>query len=47
MRQKMVSLCCFCGAGISTENKSVALHFPFIKEIQEELEIADNTVVFQ
>ena len=35
----------FCGAGISTENKSV-LPFSFYKEIQEELEITDNTLSF-
>lgn len=35
----------FCGAGISTENKRV-LSFSFYKEIQEELEIADNTLSF-
>ena len=35
----------FCGAGISTENKSV-LPFSFYKEIQEELEIDDNTLPF-
>lgn len=35
----------FCGAGISTENKSV-LPFSFYKEIQEELGITDNTLPF-
>lgn len=35
----------FCGAGISTENKSV-LPFSFYKEVQQELEITDNTLPF-
>jgi hypothetical protein len=38
-------LALFCGAGISTESKSV-LPYSFYKEIQEELEIVDNSLSF-